>query len=99
MYIEEFLELFPTSIKETEKDRAGFCLRFSVSHNKWLVGYGLGRLKKYERNKDQIGSGDTIREALENMVGKIKDYNFSNKYEHTTRVDKASQKIARKRVL
>lgn len=84
MTIEEFLGILPKWIQETSKDRAGIFMRFSASRNKWLVAYGFGRAKRYEKHQNQVGSGDTLEEALLDLVEKIKLYNFSDKYGKAT---------------
>lgn len=83
MNIEQFLEFFPKEIQETTQQKAGLIIRYSSSRNKWLVGYGLMRAKRYEHHKNQVGIGDTIKEALEDLVEKIKKYDFNDKYGKT----------------
>lgn len=99
MTLDEFLGFFPKEIQETPSDKAGLILRFSVTRNKWLVGYGMQRAKRYEHHKNQVGLGDSVKEALDDLVEKIKKYNFSDKYETRTRVDKVTSKNSRKGIL
>lgn len=80
MNIEQFLEFFPKEIQETKNQLAGFSMRYSTSRKKWLVGYGMSRTKRYEHNKNQMGCGDTLQEAIEDLVEKIKQYDFNDKY-------------------
>jgi hypothetical protein len=98
MVLEELLDIFPKFIQETQNDKAGFFIRYSTSRDKWLVAYGTQRAKRYEHHQEQVGCGDTIQQALEDMVVKIKKYNSNDKY-GKTRLDKITQKNTRKGVL
>lgn len=90
MNIDDYFGILPASIKETPTDRAGLFVRFSPSSNKWVVAYGVQRAKRYGKHKDQVGCGDTIIQAFEDLVVKIRDYSLNNKYEHAKRVDKTA---------
>lgn len=85
MNIDEYLEVIPKQKPEDNGGFSGLCLRYSPSREKWVIGYGVMRSKKgFEKieNSFNIGYGDSPKEAIENLVKKIKDYG--------TRMDKTS---------
>lgn len=75
--LDEFLAFMPKEKKETENKNSGLCLRYSPTHKKWVIAYGVARSKSAKRwatESPSAGYGNTPIEACLNMVEKIKNW-------------------------
>jgi hypothetical protein len=71
------LEQLPKYIVNKHGDKMPILFRYSISLEKWICGYGNPRrLSKQhlEENKIYIGFGDTIEEATNDLLNKIKTW-------------------------
>lgn len=78
MSLEKLIESLPPyierqySIKEGMR-KVGLTIRYSSSMQVWICGYGTIRTRSTEKDKQYVGTGYSVIEAVEDFISKLKN--------------------------